>query len=735
MGKHDVPPVFETTAKPPTREQRIQDYHNKFVEARQAGRADMLWNAYENVLFYLRYQWITRDNTIRDFRSQNMKPTTPRPVVNIFKAKMKKVIALIAAVEPALITAPGTDTEIDRLTADSAVDVIKYLEKVVRLDRLRLRLATAVGLTNNAFTVVGYDSVGGKNEKVPKWECENGHACSADEAQSNALLCQDKACVEKDVPLSPSTTQFDEISEGIVTAAVATVFESWLDWTIQDQEDLPAFMWRRMRPLEWIYERAPQLRGKVPEETSPADLGLMFLQNIVRLAPSLRGQFVGGRFTNSAVVDDLYVKPCKEFPKGLWARTLADGQIIDAKPLPFHDGTSIERGAPIIPVQHFGFDEVPGTMLCVGPADDMKPLQRERNRMLASIAMYCARSGNSYMYLPQGIDIEKLTGVEGQVLRGMTTATGGGEPKRVEAAQMSAAYTQRIEQIDYEFDQIISIREFGDEAPRIDSGYAMQQLEERKLQNHNPLFKKFEQGYAGFARHLFFVFRNFAPEKIYYRIKGEEARWTVRCIREADLRGGVDIDMEPGSAQPRTPLQKRAMYEQAVAMKIVDPLNDPKAKLAYARLYGVRELMATFDSDMRKIAREHDAVKRWAAEHFDMTTGEPLPGDTKPEESWPVFVNPNVDNSPLHWAEHRVWMQSEEYEALPESVRELFDIAHYQPTCMLVGMAAQAGGQPGEEGGGGPGGAGASESNAQAGAAAQQSGGGSNGREERRDSA
>lgn len=733
MGKTDAAAVFAATPAPKTREQRITDYHNKFVEGRQSGRADMLWNAYENVLFFLRYQWITRDNTLRDFRNQNLKPTTPRPVVNIFKAKMKKVIALIAAVEPALTTSPGTDTEVDRLTADSAVDVIKYLEKKVDMDRIRLRLATTIGLTNNAFTVVGHDPDAGTSEKIPKWECGAGHACSADEAQENEMQCPD--CPEdQDAPLDPSATKYDTVTDGCVTADVATVFESWLDWTIPNMEDQPTFMWRRMRPLEWVLERYPQMKGKIPEDTSPADLGLTFLQNIVRLAPSLRGNFVGGRFTNSAVVDDLYVKPCAAFPKGLWARTLADGQVLEAKPLPFHDGTAVEMGTPIIPVQHFGFDIVPGTMLCVGPADDCKPLQRERNRMLASIAMYCARSGNSFMYLPQGIDIEKLTGIEGQVLRGVTTAAGGGEPKRIEAAQLSTAYEGRIRQIDEEFDAIISIRDFGDEAPRIDSGYAMQQLEERKLQNHNPLFKAMEHSYAGFARHLFWVFRNFAPEKLYYKIKGAEARWTVRCIREADLRGGIDIDMEPGSGQPRTPLQRRAVYEQLAQMQIIDPVNDPHAKLMYARLFGAPELMATFDNDMRKIAREHDAVKRWAAEHFNMETGEPNPGDVAPETSWPVFVNPDTDNSQLHWAEHRTWVQSEEFEALPPAVQELFLVAHFQPTCVLVGMAQPAGGAPG---GGGPagGGPGAAESSAQAGAAASNAGGGNTGREDRKQKA
>jgi hypothetical protein len=721
---------------PPSTKQKITDYHRDFVARLSAGRTAILNNAAENQFFDLGKHWITYDGILRNFRKMNLAQGVPRPVVNKFKAKLKKFCALLAGIDPSLATSPGSNTEVDRLTADAAVDVVKYCERVVNLTRLRLRLAKSASVSNNAFVVVGFDPEKGKIERVPKWECPNGHVCSADMAQAKALLCPE--CEEQ---LAPSQTEFDEIRQGELSADLCTIFEGWVDWTIPTMEDQPAFMWRRLRPLEWLYERHPEMRGKMPEgEAAPSDTGINYLQQIARMAPAVGGRFAGtASYANSCIVDDLYVMPCVKFPKGLWARLLSTGQVLEYKtPIPFHTGTEEERGEPILPVVHFGIDDVQGTLLCNGPADDLKSPQRERNRMLASIAMYFSRTANSMVYLPQGIDIQQIPGIEGAVLRGETTTAGGGEPKRIEAAQLSTAFGQAFERVDGEMDEILNIRELADEAPRIDSGYAMQVLDERKHQAHTPVFTLWEQSYAQLARVMFYTFRAFAPEEAWYAVRGERARWTVKQIRKANLRGGVDIDMEAGSGYPKNRLQRRASLEQAVQLGVADVVNDPKTKLLFARELGVREVMESMDVDMRVIAREHDAVIAWAAEHFDMNTGEPLEGDTSPESSWPVFVDPDIDNLELHYLEHAQWMKSEEFQALPPAVQELFRVIHMQPHSMLLGMTMQSPNGPQADaqaqGGGGaqqPGGAGKAESTANAAATKTAGGGGYAGRSER----
>lgn len=668
----------------------VRKYHDDFVSRLQAGRTEIIRNAYENVLFFIGLQWITYDGTAGNFRRVNLRPGVPRPVVNKFKSKSKKVIAMLAGIDPDISTAPGSTSEIDRLTADAAGDVIEFLAKEVGLDELRVKLATTVGLCNNAFVVAGYDPEGGSVERVSKYECPAGHSCSADVATDNSMNCE-----ECDEPLSESSTEYDELPQGRYTADCVTPFEAWVDWTIPRQRDLPAFMWRRMRPMEWLFNHYPEMKGKVPEDSSPTDIGLVYLQNIIRLAPSVGGRFgASARYTNSIAVDDMYAKPCKEFPKGLWSRQLSTGEVLESRELPFHTGTEDEHGEAIIPVVHYGFDEVPGSLMCVGSADDLKSPQREYNRIVGSIMMHTARSANSYLFLPEGSDITTVTGIEGQVIKGQTTAAGGGKPERIEGAMYPQVYVERLKQIDAEMDEMIAIQNIGDELPRIDSGYAIQQWEEYKHKDHSPLFQRWETAYANLYRTLFYVFRNFAPDSVYYKIKGEEARWTVKQIKKADLRGGVDIDVTPGSGQPKTALQKRAMMEEGVQLGIVD-IQDPAVRLEYARVFGIRNIMVGFDAQDRAIAREQEAVVAWAHQHFDCdaespTFGQPNPGDISPEDSWPVFVDPDIDDNQLHYARHKIWCVSEEFLNLPPAVQELFRVAHFGPTALLVGMQMQS---------------------------------------------
>ena len=124
-----------------TNDQQILQLHREFQDRVKTGRQDVLRNCYENVLFYLGHQWVTSDSTDHRFRRMNLRKGLPQPVTNKFKATMDTIIAVAARVEASLAIAPGSDEDADRLTADIAIHCIHYLEKIVSMTHLRLRLA------------------------------------------------------------------------------------------------------------------------------------------------------------------------------------------------------------------------------------------------------------------------------------------------------------------------------------------------------------------------------------------------------------------------------------------------------------------------------------------------------------------------------------------------------------------------------------------------------------------
>lgn len=652
---------------------KVLDFHRSAVDRLSRGREAVLRNAYENALFYIDHQWVRWDGNEKTFIRQNTARGVPRPVENVYKPKLMKSVSRLGSVAPDFTFAPGSESEDDRVTADNGRVVLKYIEDVVRMERLRNTLAYQTVILGNAWLIGGYDPDGGPLVEI------NG----------------------KMVP------------QGEITADVANVFELMCDYTIPDQRRQPVVIWRKMRTLEWLYEHYPESKKREGDSQSAAtDLGLTMLQNIVRLQPSMLG-VVGSsaQFSRSVVVDDVYGLPCRDFPEGILARIINDGEeMLEAKEMPFHEGTMDKRGRVFIPAFHFGYDEVPGALLCTTPANSLKEPQRQRNRLISHILLYFARSANGVWAIPENADVSTIGGTEGIIIRFTANSTGGGKPERIEGGRLPNTFAERLVQIDKTMDDIMTIGDLSESFPRMDSPNMLNTLIEQQQQQLGPVFKRWGASWVDAAKGLFYIFRNFAPEEVFYAIKGEEARWSFAKIASAELRGGIDIRVETGSLMPKTLLQKKAAYEQLAALQIVN-LTDPDIQLKYARTMGAVELMEGLEADDNQIAREHDALSAWARQFFDMDSGQLLPGvdPNDPALTLPIHVDPDFDNHALHIPRHREYCLSEEFQSLPLSVQEAFRVMHYRVHVQLAQMqmmaeaeaqaAANGGGPQGKEGG------------------------------------
>jgi hypothetical protein len=661
------------------------DFHSKLLSTRAQfearlsnGRNEILRGMYENMLFMLEHQWIEYHS--KRFRRIPLKRGTPTPVTNMFKAVLGRVDAELSRVEPSLSFAPGSDKDDDRVAADMAKLVINHIEQVVHLDSLRAELSKGVVVMNNMYTLAGFDADAGETDTVPNWICPKGDEKFA--ATEAAKLGNE--CPKHKVPLEEDMAGGTEVPRGAPYLEVITPFEMWVDPTIKRIEDQPMLMIRRLRSLQWVQNKYPGKGARLDGYAAPSDLGMTYLQSIIRLACGgvVGTHGAGGTlFTNSETVDDLLILPCKDYPKGAMARIGGTDTVFEAHAeFTYHDGTPLKRGRPFLPVVHWGYDTVPGAHYCTGPADSLKGPQRNRNRLQAAVELYFARMANGIWAIPEGNDLKTIPGEEGAIISFNKDV---GEPKRIEGARLPNAFPQRFEQIDNEMLKIAGIEEVlqGAAPGRVDSGYAMNILQQRAQARFANLYFGWEQSYQELARQLFLLFRNNAPDESFFAIKGEEARWQVAKVKAASLYGSVDIRVEAGSAQPKTQLQKRASYEQAMQMGLVD-ITDPMVRLTVIRALQVHELMNDTHYDDDAIAKEHGLVVDYARQHFDPESGELItPIEQLPP--FPINVDPLVDNHQFHYGRHRVWMLSEEYRMLPPSVQNMMRV-HLQHTMMML---------------------------------------------------
>ena len=731
-------PPNTPVAKDP-REQRI-DTHHQFRDRIRNSRQEMLRGMYENVLFYIGLQWLAPLPDGRGFMRANLRRDVPRPVTNRYKAILDAIDAPVSRLDPSLTCVPGSDKDDDRMTADLATRVLDYLSNVVQIDRFKGELSKIIVTCNNAYAHVGLDPDRGTQQRVPRWDCATcGTSMPADQADDAHGMCPTCAA-----PLRPSRSNFDTVSQGELYLEAVTPFETWVDFAIPRMDDQPIVMIRRLRPRQWAEANWPEHRdaiAKLPACSSTADVGLTYLQSIIRLAPGGSSTVGGVGFGaavqwDQAIIDDvLYVKPCTQYPEGLYLRLLGEELIVDDMPLGqlLNDGTPEKPGTALIPVVHYGFDDVPGSHVHTGPADHLKDLQRQRNRREAAIELYFQRMANGIWLIPEGTDVQTPSGEEGWVLRYSPLGSNGAKPERMEGNRLPASFVQWLEFTDKQMEDLAGTYDIfrGAKPPNVSSGYAMQLLTERAQSRFTHLFANYEVAHGALGRLMFLLFRQHAPETVYFKIKGEEARWTVLAIRKADLSGGVDIRVEAGSARPKTTLEKKAAVEQLIGMGVVD-LMDPDVRLRIFHLYGVPELMTSAKADDEQIAREHATLIQWAQEMTDPETGAPWEGLSPEELMMPVLVDALLDNHPLHRMRHRTFMLTEEFRQLPDWVRQAFRDGHYvehlyeeQMSAMQQAMvpAPPVLPAPGQKGGGGEGGAAAGPARAQGQAQAMLAGG------------
>lgn len=644
----------------------VLDFYRRARERLERGREAVLRSAYENSLFWADIQWIRWSGVEHTFVRSNTARNVPRPVENVYRPKLLKAISRLHAVEPSLTFSPGGEKEDDRITADNARLVLKYIEDVTNMEKVRLRLAYQTVLFGNAWLINGYDPDGGPMVNVGGREEPEGEQC----------------------------------------ADVGNIYEMLMDYTVPDQSRQPVVIHRKMHTLEWLRDHYGVTGIDGDSSNAAGDLGLTMLQNIVRLQPTLVSIVgSGSQYSNSAIVDTMWALPCKAFPKGIFARVLNNGEkVLEAKPLPFHDGMPDKPGKRFIPITHFGYEEVPGALLCTTPANSLKEPQRQRNRLISHILLYFARNANGVWAIPENADVSTIGGTEGIVIRYTANSTGGGVPARIDGATLPSTFSERLNQIDKTMDDIVSIGDMAEQFPRMDSPNMLNTLLEQQMQQLGPVFKRWGSAWVEAAKQQFYIFRNFAPEELFYKVKGEEARWSWKKIATADLRGGLDIRVEANSLMPKTPVQRKAAYEQLASI-LPQLLVDPDVQLKFARAFGATELMESLAASDNNIAREHDALIAWAKQFFNMETGELLPGvnPNDPALTMPVHVDPDFDNHPLHLQRHADFCQSEEFQALPLSVQEAFRAFHYRVHAQLYAqqMEAQSGGgmqESGQEG-------------------------------------
>ena len=444
----------------------------------------------------------------------------------------------------------------------------------------------------------------------------------------------------------------------------------------REVDDQPYIIEARVRPLTWaktFYKE--QLAGVKLSPTSSAantvmDEGYLGLQNS---ATNL----------DSVVVYEFWVKPgaTEHLPEGGFM-VLIEDVLVD-----FYEGLPYTHGElPYTKIEHLFND----TFWADSPLVDLIPLQREYNEVRTDIGTAARRMGNPQLLAPQNSIVPgKMTNEPGAIIE---YRPGLPQPGPMPLAQIPGYVAQQLDRVIQDFEDISGQHDIsrGTAPAGISAGTALAYLGERDDNYLTPQYQGIEDGVERIAKHTLSLFQQFVdlPRKI--KVVGLDGAFDTMLLEGADIAGGTDIRVEPGSALGQSQAAKQAQVMDLVSLGIID---GPTA-LKMLELGGPQKVLDIISAAERKAQRENMRMKafkddmtpiqEFESEYLDkavqeigsmgLEMGQAQQLLMEIQENLPPVVGvDDFDIHEMHIETHNRFRMSQEYETLPEEVKDQFE--------------------------------------------------------------
>jgi hypothetical protein len=629
-----------------------------------------------------RNQWVWRNPQTGLYEERpydgadGLPPWVPRCVSNDFANKIEGIVSIFVQSDPAKTARPGTDDDSDIAAADVCQQALPVLEDEIRWPALKRQLALFTALMDKVAVVYFYDNDPKYGtEDIPLYRCLTCAQTSPDDPEASLLEAPDVEAADGYCPQCGSETVVEATGpDGLAVGKPYPVGRLCAELVASDEFSIPSSA-TSLDPvkLPWILLHNqmdvtaaaaywPSEAAYVREHASRGDKAVSKQFAASRRALSaptstgrLRGMGYGGgsgtgrdgvivwRLQHEPLVDDEF-----NFPDGLLAVVIAD-RVIDRGPLPVVDALTGQHRKGILLRT---YREIAGSQFGKPPADDLVPLQQQQNLCETLAFMTAMHHAAPTVFLPTSVTLEdEMTGMPGATVR-YRSLDPSARPTIESGTGVHPSLFQLLDRYAAKMDELSGLNAVLQGARPKDGGTPtlgeVQILQERGMASFStPLACS-----ADFERAQSLLLLDIARQSMwsprFRRVMGENGQWQVSQFAGADLRGNVDIVIDPLTAWPKSPLMQDMRLRQAVEMGVVVPPQDPEIGGKLLESWGLEDLKPSLDVDRKAIARELD---RWKAA-------------TLPQEIAPpnfAVIGPAV---PLHAHLKRQFLKTEEAEQL-----------------------------------------------------------------------
>ena len=372
--------------------------------------------------------------------------------------------------------------------------------------------------------------------------------------------------------------------------------------------------------------------------------------------------------TNLLYMKEIWIKPCKRYPRGGMLVIVGDEVIYHSPKTPdpaieYPQPTEEDIMIPIVqwseteyPYAHKMFpyvkiDHIPsGSFYGTSVIDDLIPLQRLYNKDRSQIVESQNRAGKPQMVYTKGsLDANKVTSEPGLMI---PLNPGFERPNYMTLQPLPNYVLEGLDRTLKDMDDITKQYDVanGRSLPGVTAASAISYIQE---ENDSVLYHtvaSIEDAVVVIGQQILALVQEFWDQEKMIKVVSKNGLQETIQFKAADIKGNTDIRIESGSMAPTSRTARQAFITELMKMGILDPSK------------GLKYLeMSTTNTLYEEMQVDNKAAQR---ENYKMS-----------QDPTPMPVNP-WDNNEVHKYEHGTYLKSQEFELLPPEIKQNM-VNHY----------------------------------------------------------
>ena len=442
-------------------------------------------------------------------------------------------------------------------------------------------------------------------------------------------------------------------------------------------EDQPYVIEARVRPMSWV-------KSFYSEQLKDADLSPSTNSANTIMDEGYLGLQKSGQQLDSVIVYEFWVKPGTTplLPKGAFFVMVEDVLVDYFEGLPYD-----HKNYPYTKVEHLFND----TFWADSPLVDLIPIQKEINEVRTDLAVAARRMGNPQLLAAQNSIVPgKMTNEPGAII---LYRPGLPAPQPMPLAQLPQYVLDQEDRSIRDMEDISGQHDVskGQAPAGVTAGTALQYLGERDDNYLTPQYQGIEDAVENIAKQTLLLFQQFVDIQRKIKVVGLDGAFDTLLLSGSDIKNGTDVRVEPGTAVGQSQAAKQAQVMDLVSLGIIMP--DQALKML--EIGGPQKVLDIVNAAERKAQRENMKMKALKDDlgaiqaHNDqftekalMQVGPEMLASGMPLEEImaqvqqalpPVVDVDDFDVHEVHIETHNRFRMSQEYETLPDEVKDQFE--------------------------------------------------------------